>query len=131
MVDSSFAKEVDFFMAQFEIRDWCIADTFDLERGPDDPLDFCVDFRIDVGEVGKPGVSNHQFYVCTPSGVLSNFDTLAQYLSRVGNYRSGDGTLPGFFGRGLLIVGEFSVDSILAMVSAVIDRIDQYSIDVT
>lgn len=100
--------------------------SFDVETGPRNPRDFWFDFRIDVEETDRTGVSSYQFFVSTPLGLMSHFDKLAQYT---------DGRMEWsnqyVFGKGLLLVREYSISIILEAVNKVLAKLDEYAFDLT
>jgi Immunity protein 8 len=90
--------------------------SIDFRKGPDDPHKFYEDFCVDIGEVGKEGVTNYCLFVCTPSGI--------EELIRKTNE-------PYYFGRDMLIVKQFDMEVILKAVRDHIHELEKYAQDVT
>jgi hypothetical protein len=114
---------------QKAIKWWGIAaeePDFDVVKGPLNPREFWFDLRIDAVEPGKEGVYSYQVFVCTPLALISCFDKLAKYLDG-----RADASSQYMFGKGLLIVREYNIDTILEAVSRELNRLDEYGFDLS
>lgn len=101
-------------------------DEFDVELGPLDPKDFCLELRVDVGAVGEKWIDSYQIFVCTPLGVMPHFNELTQQAAEDSNRMQSY-----LFGKGLLIVHEYNIDQILDAVSQNIDELKYYAFDLS
>jgi len=113
-------------MPSLEIIRWGYAADFSVEGGPPDPEDFCVTLYVDTVEGGNSGVTTYQIEVCTPRGLVSHFDKIAEFSAKIGATPENS-----IFGRGLLLVKRYDADLIERAVQQAGDNLKYYAVDVS
>jgi hypothetical protein len=117
-------------MPNLEIKGWGFihdyGNSFDIEQEPPNPRDFCLELRVDVGEIGKEWVASYQIFVCTPLGLISHFNELSRYAAEDTNSE-----LEYLFGKGLLILREYNVNFIEEAIEKNIDLLKYYAFDLS
>ena len=112
----------------YQIVGWgfAYAGDFDVEVGPPDLRNFWLELRVDVQEVNKEGIINFLIYICSPLGLLENFNEIADYNRTFLGAPQGP-----VFGRGLLILREYNIDVIESIIEQEVDNLKYYAFDVS
>lgn len=117
-------------MSRLSVKHWGIAhpygEAFDIEKGPPDTTNFCLDLRIDVQQPESEAVTNYQIFVCSPSGLAANFSDIADHIAIYGG-----GTRSYILGKGILILREYDIKLIEEAAINNIETLVTYAIDLS
>jgi hypothetical protein len=113
-------------MKHYRIFNWGYSVDFDLEIGPRDPKDFWFEVLVGVETIGEVGLTDYRIYVGTPQSLIVNFDDISEHL-KVYCGKSGEY----IFGRGLLLLREYNIDTIEKAIKEEVNNLDLYAFDVS